>query len=162
MFYTKTLIIGFMTNIEENRLSYEFIRGLIVGEGCFTFCGAGTDPQKSKIPTFALAMSEIDSNLIILIRDRLALKNKVYNYGPRRSNDQYSRMGRAVLMVRDFGQLKNVIVPLCYKKLYGNKAIQFESWIRKIGTESCVPEKYRFIHKLYKIGFYEKVHKYDF
>ncbi|MGC9598885.1 MAG: hypothetical protein ABSE18_00690 [Minisyncoccia bacterium] len=151
-----------MTNIEENRLSYEFIRGLIVGEGCFTFCGAGIGPQKSKIPTFALAMSEVDSNLITLVRDRLTLKNKVYNYGPRKSKDQYSRMGRAVLMVRDFGQLKNVIVPLCYKKLHGNKAKQFEEWMEKIGSEPYVQESYRFIYKIYKAGFYENIHKYDF
>ena len=66
------------------------------------------------------------------------------------------------LMVRDLGQLKNTIVPLCYKKLHGNKANQFESWIERIGNDSCIPNSYKFIYKIYKAGFYEKVHKYDF
>ena len=146
----------------ENRISYEYIRGLIEGDGCFSFCPAGSGQNKKyKLPAFILAMSVRDKDLIEHIRDRLCIRNKVYEYGPRIRNDHYKRTGTAIMIIRDIGQLKNIIVPLCYKKLRGNKAKQFEIWIEKIGLEDYIPEKYKFIHKLYKAGFYEKVNKFD-
>jgi hypothetical protein len=146
----------------KNTISYEYIRGLIEGEGCFSFCLAGSSQNKKyKLPAFILSMSVRDKALIEHIRDRLCIRNMVYEYGPRIRNDHYKRLGTAILIIRDVGQLKNIVVPLCYKKLHGNKAKQFEAWIEKIGFEDYIPEKYKFIYKLYKAGFYEKVNKFD-
>lgn len=64
-------------------------------------------------------------------------------------------------MVRDLGQLKNIIVPLLYKRLVGNKGIQFENWIRKIDLDPDVPEGFSIISKLYKSGFYDKNNKFQ-
>lgn len=140
--------------MENDKLSYEYIRGLVAGEGCFTFCGIG---RGFKVPAFVISMSKQDRDLIFLIKKTLALRNRIYEYEPRtNAKDSYARQGMTVLIVRDFGQLKNIIVPLFYKKLVGNKAKQFEIWLEKIGTDPAIPESFRFIHRLHKIGFYEK------
>ena len=43
----------------SKKLSNEYIRGLITGEGCFSFCTIGRkgDIKKPKIPAFILSMS---------------------------------------------------------------------------------------------------------
>ena len=61
-----------------------------------------------------------------------------------------------VLIVRDFGQMKNIIVPLFYKKLHGYKAKQFSEWLDRIGTDPNIPEPYRLIYKMHKTGFYDR------
>lgn len=145
------------------KLSYEYIRGLVEGEGCFTFCTVGRSEElrKPRIPTFVISMSRRDKDLLLSVKETLSLKNKVYEYKPRIAKDSYNRQGMAVLMVRDFGQLKNIIVPLFYKKLNGNKRKQFEEWIEEIGTDKNVPGLYKFIYKLCKWGYYDKNSKYS-
>lgn len=101
-------------------------------------------------------MSGRDKKLIVAIKEKLRLRNRVYEYKPRFRKDGYKRDGMAVLMVRDVGQLKNTIVPLFYKRLVGNKMKQFEDWMEKIGSDPDVPERYKFIYKIYKAGFYDK------
>lgn len=138
-------------------LSYEYIRGLVEGEGCFTFCSSSWKNQpKRKLPTFMIGMSAKDKDLLNKVRDSLCLRNKVYEYAPRLRKDGYRRDGMAMLMVRDVGQLKNIIIPLFYKKLNGNKRKQFEAWVESIGTDPMVPSSYKFIHKIYNAGFYDK------
>lgn len=65
------------------------------------------------------------------------------------------------MIIRDIGQLKNVIVPLCHNKLHGNKALQFDQWISEIGSNPDVPKGYKFIYKLSEFGFYDKIHDFD-
>lgn len=143
--------------MEQRQLSYEYIRGITEGEGCFTFCAVGTrESGRKKLPAFVLAMNKRDKELLAKVKEALGLKNKVYEYGPRFRKDGYKRGGMAVLIVRDFGQLKNIIVPLFYKKLRGNKAKQFEEWLEKIGTDPVVSDTYKFIYKIYKAGFYDR------
>lgn len=146
----------------NNKLSYEYIRGLVAGEGSFSFCSVGWkgDINKRKLPAFILAMSRQDKELIEAVRNTLGLRNKVYEYKPRKSRDNCNRQGMCILIVRDMGQLKNKIVPLFYKKLRGYKAKQFDEWLKKIGDDPQVPEPYKFIYKLYKIGWYDKEPKY--
>ena len=139
--------------MREKEITYEYIRGLIDGEGCFTFCSV---PSKERLPTFVLGMSNRDKKLIEKVRDKLGLKSEINCYKPRMRKDGYNRMGMCTLMVRDVGQLKNKIVPLFYKNLVGYKADQFEEWIEKIESDPLVPERYKFIHKIYKAGFYDK------
>ncbi len=142
----------------DKKPSNEYIRGLVAGEGCFSFCTVGkkNDMNKPKIPAFILSMSAQDRELVNLVKESLSIKNKVYEYRPRIRKDNYNRQGMVMLIVRDFGQLKNIIVPFFYKKLVGNKGKQFEEWIENIGSDPDVPKRYRFIHKLYRIGYYDK------
>ncbi len=146
-------------------ISYEYIRGLIDGEGSFTFC---TTPNllkindevfKQRIPAFILSMNSRDKDLISSIRDRLGLKNRVYTYRltPLHTfNKSYIRGSKSMLIVRDFPSLKNVIVPFFYEKLRGYKGIQFKAWLELIGTDPAVPSRYKLIYRLHKNGFYNQ------
>lgn len=100
-----------------------------------------------------------DKKLLELVRDSLGLKNKVYEYDHKR-NDGFKRGPQVMLIVRELGNIKNIIIPFFYKSLIGNKARQFDEWIEKIGKDPWVPEKFKFIYKLYKSGFYEKNNKF--
>jgi hypothetical protein len=143
----------------ENTLSYDYIRGLIGGEGSFTFSTTpkkdkeGTIISRSKIPTFAISMHERDVDLIIKIRDTLGLTNKVYIYN-NNQKDSHTRGRKALLTVREFSQLKNIIVPFFYNKLQGYKAIQFNEWLEKIGSDTDVSKHFKLIYRLHKSGFY--------
>jgi len=139
-------------------LSYEYIRGLVDGEGTFTF--STSNKRKMKIPAFAIKMNARDKHLIEMVRDTLGIKNKVYEYNHQK-NDGFKRDPQAMLIVREFGRLKNVIVPLFYKRLMGNKGRQFEEWIFKIESEPWVPKTYKLIPRLYKEGFYDRNNKFS-
>ena len=53
-------------------------------------------------------------------------------------------------------------VTLLDKKLYGNKGIQFEQWLEKMGSDTLVHRDYKLLHKLYKKGYFEeKAKKYQ-
>lgn len=148
-----------MENIDSKEISLDYIRGLVEGEGCFTFCSVPrktkNNPGKFKLPTFVIAMHERDEPLITAIRDRLKLKNRVYNHQPY-MGDGIKRGRIAKLIVRDFGALKNIIVPLFYGKLRGNKGKQFLEWLQKIEDDPDVPATYKLIHRLHKSGFYAR------
>lgn len=137
-------------------MSYEYIRGLTDGEGCFTFYPVKTNDTKHMIPAFVISMSERDKELLQTIADKLKIKTKIYAYPPRQRKDGYRRQGMAVFLVRGFGDLKNTIVPLFYKKLCGYKGKQFREWIDKIAKNENVPERYKLIPKLCEWGFYDK------
>ena len=146
-------------------ISYEYIRGLVDGEGSFTFC---TTPGllmvdgkafKPRIPAFILSMNSRDKDLIVSVRDKLGLKNRVYTYRStplHTFNKSYIRGSKSILIVRDFPSLKNIIIPVFYRKLVGYKGIQFETWLELIGTDPAVPNLYKLLYKLHKSGFYEE------
>lgn len=149
------------------KLSYEYIRGLVEGEGCFTFCSQslkrdykGRTVLRVKIPAFALSMSQRDTELLESVKETLGLRNKVYSYPPRTDRFSHNRQGMSILIIRDVGQLKNIIVPLFYKKLNGNKAKQLENWLENIGSDPEVPEQYKFIHTLYKSSYFDRNKKF--
>ncbi|MFH0890648.1 MAG: hypothetical protein V1856_01295, partial [Candidatus Liptonbacteria bacterium] len=93
--------------------------------------------------------------LLESVRDKLKLKNKVYEYKYQRK-DGHIRGAEAMLIVREFPQLKNIIIPFFYKKLAGNKGIQFNQWLNKIGEDPMVPETFKFLYKLHSWGYYDK------
>lgn len=101
-------------------------------------------------------MNKRDKNLLFQIKEKLGLSNKVYEYPQNRRKGGYNRQPMTMIIVRDLGQIKNIIVPLCYKKLVGYKAEQFDVWIEKIGSDPRVPMPYKLISRLYKSGFYDK------
>lgn len=146
----------------KQTLSFEYIRGFVEGEGCFTFSTTKNMKKlpngnivRTKVPAFAIGIHERDEDLLCLIRDTLKLKNRVYNHKSFQG-DGHKRARKAFLIVREFGQLKNIVVPLFYKKLRGNKGKQFEEWLEKIGNDPAVSENFKFIYKIYKAGFYDK------
>ena len=66
-----------------------------------------------------------------------------------------------MLMVRDFGSLKNIIIPFFYNKLAGHKAIQFDEWLAEISEDPQVPESYSLLYRLHKSGFYSENSKFE-
>jgi hypothetical protein len=146
-------------------ISYEYIRGLIDGEGCFTFCTSKYTNKngmvmKRKIPTFSLAMHERDKELITAVRDVMGIKNKLYLNKNNHHGDNYNHGQLTMLIVREIGNIKNIIVPFFYGRLHGYKAKQFQAWLEKMGTDPEVPNSFRFIYKISKAGFYDKNPKY--
>ena len=141
-------------------LSNDYIRGLVDGEGCFTFelsrffLSDGT-VSKRKIPSFRIQMHERDQLLLWSIKNALGLKNNIYKYGPYQK-DGTKRGKQVVLAVRDLGQLKNIIIPLFYGRLIGHKRNQFFGWLEKMGADPDVPESYRLLYRLHMSGYFER------
>lgn len=139
--------------ISDKKISYDFIRGFVESRGTFTF--SSNNRLHRKIPAFAIKTNIGNKELLEKIKESLCLKNKIYVYNHQKK-DGYKRKLQAMLIVREFGQLKNIIVPFFYKRLRGSKGKQFSDWLEKIGTDPYVSETYRFIYKIYKAGFYDK------
>ncbi len=133
------------------KLSNEYIRGLVEGEGCFTFTRNGI----KKIPAFCIQMHQRDFYLLTAVKDCLGLKNKIYRYRPWRL-DGIKRGPSARLIVREIGNLKNIIIPFFYKRLMGHKGKQFEEWLNNIGTDPLVPESFKILCRLHKSGYWDK------
>jgi len=147
-----------MINKNIEILSFEYIRGLVEGEGTFTFDTKKIKYRDSikikKIPTFAIQMHERDQELLRKLRNTLGLPNSIYILGPYRK-DGINRGRMAKLIVRDYISLKDKIIPLFYKKLHGYKAKQFMEWLENIGN-SEVSYPYRNLYKLYKSDFFDE------
>lgn len=135
----------------KGKISYDYIRGLVEGEGSFTFTTKGKDSvKKERIPSFQLRMNIRDKDLLEKVRDLLGLKNKIYTYHYPESGG-IKRGPQAMLIVREMGSLRNIIIPMFTNKLVGYKAKQFEVWVDKIGNDPLVPEGYRFLYSFYKL-----------
>lgn len=148
------------------KLTNEFIRGLVVGEGCFTFHTTGTkvigkEITRWKMPAFVLSMHVRDRDLINAVADRLGVEDMVY-WHKSSNKDGVKRGDKATLAVRKISSLKDIIVPFFYKKLSGYKADQFEEWIENIGNDPNVRESYKIIYRLYKSGYWDKKENYIF
>lgn len=144
-------------------LSNEYVRGLVEGEGCFTFDTRVKNGEKLKIPTFVIGMHQRDEELLRLVRTSMGLpkinSNSIYVSGPYRK-DGVKRGKIARLIVRDYKSLLEVVVPFFYGKLRGNKGVQFQDWIERIGN-SDVPYPYRRIFDLHKQGKFGKFAYHD-
>ncbi len=141
------------------KLSDSFILGLVVGEGCFTFSTNTTiDANRKKslrrIPAFSIGMHERDYELLIKVRDSMGLKNKVYKFKSS-VGDGYNRGDKAILIVREFYQLKNIVIPFFNGRLEGYKEKQFKEWIEKIGSDESVPFHFKKLYWIHKAGFYD-------
>lgn len=141
----------------DKSLSCEYIRGLVEGEGCFSFCPGSTNKltgNKYKIPTFIISMHERDEELLNLVKNTLGLKNKVYNFKSSQK-DGHKRGRKAMLIIRDFRQLKDIIIPLFHNKLIGNKGNQFVGWMERIGSDPDISDRFKSLYRLYKWGAYD-------
>lgn len=107
------------------RISEDYIRGLIEGEGHF-----GVDRKRNgeRIPSFLITMHPRDKELLEAIRDYLGINNPVYVYDYQ-SRGYATGKYRAMLIIRDLSTLKNKIVPFFNKKLLGYKGTQFKWWL---------------------------------
>lgn len=146
-------------------LSNEFIRGLIVGEGCFSFHtnGSKKNPDGTtsrwKIPAFVLSMHVRDRDLINSVADALGVDDMVYRHTGYKG-DGLNRSDKATLAIRKFADLKDKVIPFFYNKLSGYKAIQFQEWLNNIGRDPDVRESYKLIYKLHKSGYWNKKENY--
>ena len=144
-------------------ISDEYIRGLTEGEGTFTFyttsklINLGQEEKRLKRPAFAIKMHERDKSLLNSVADSLNLRGNIYHNGPYRYDRYGSRNNAAQvsLIVRDVLELRNIIIPLFYKKLHGNKGKQFINWLEKMSGEEMTTESH-YLHNLYKKGFFDK------
>lgn len=149
-------------------ISNEYIRGLVEGEGCFSLHTGRimANGRKYKLPAFMLAMHIRDKDLIEAIRDNLGLKVKIYYRSPRvnisnaKTGDVYLSERQTILVVRDFKQLKDIIIPFFYKKLKGHKGNQFIEWLEKIGADPDVSDRFKSLYRLYKWGIYDNLPKF--
>ena len=133
------------------KLTDEFILGLIVGEGCFSFSNrpGRLFSAKEKIPAFILRMHVRDKKLVIAVRDTLKLNdNKIYEY-------THNKRHYIMLIIRNTGDIKNIIIPFFYKRLKGYKKKQFNQWLEDFNKPE-VAEGYKFIYRLYKNGYYSR------
>ncbi|MEK7553539.1 MAG: LAGLIDADG family homing endonuclease [Patescibacteria group bacterium] len=149
-------------------ISNEYIRGLIEGEGSFTFHTNRKKINRTryKLPAFVISMNIRDKTLLEATRDKLGLKSKI-NYRVPQANIQNVKTGaiyisgrQAILTVRDFKQLKDIIIPFFYKKLKGYKGKQFIEWLEKIGSDPDISDRYKSLYRLYKWGMYDKLPKF--
>jgi len=152
--------------MNRDKITKEYIRGIIESKGVFTFYTNSYATKKGivkrKIPAFVLELNEKDIRLLEEMRNHLCLKHRIYKTKqPALISDSgagrraYPRSPKVRLCVRDFVSLKNIILPLLYKELIGYKGILFEEWLERIGKEENIPDDYRLIYRLYKSGFYE-------
>ena len=135
------------------KLTYDYIRGLVGGKGIFTF--STYKAQKKKIPSFQLKMNAKDVELMQRVVETMGLDSRVYVYNYQ-GNDGHKRQRQATLIVRELGNLKNIVAPFFYNRLAGNKASQFEDWLERIGHDPLVPESYKIIYRLHENGYYKK------
>jgi len=109
------------------KLSFEYIRGLAEGEGSFTFSTSPSYPpeklpdgtlKRIKVPAFVIGMHKRDEELLRKVRNTLGLQNTVYRYTRLCKRDKRIRHS-AILIIREYLSIKDVIIPLFYKKLHG-------------------------------------------
>lgn len=137
-------------------MTFEYIRGLTEGEGCFTFSVCRRmSGRRYKLPCFIIGMHERDRELLKLVRDKLELNIKIYNR-PAWRGDGIQRGRSAILIVRRFNHLKDVIIPLFYKKLHGHKGKQFVEWLEKIGKDPDISDRFKSLYRIYKWGIYDQ------
>lgn len=121
--------------MEETKLpSLDFISGLIIGEGAFIWVKQG----KLEQPVFQLKMQAIERPLFEMIKIKMGLTEKIY---------EYTHQGRhyVLLMIRRRSTIENTIIPIFDGRLFGSKKIQFENWKNKY-----FENKLNFLYKHYQ------------
>ncbi len=143
---------------------HEYIRGLVDGEGCFTFFTVSEwkrtesgELMRLKRPVFTIQMNERDEKLLESVNNTLELSGQVYWQKAWRG-DGVNRGPKVSIIVRNTLELRNKIIPLFYRKLHGHKGKQFMEWLEKMGEEDKTDES-RYLHMIYKKGFFEEWHK---
>lgn len=114
-----------MNNIADytkdyKNLSLDFIAGLIAGEGAFMWI----KQNGNEVAVFQLKMHADEKPLFQLIKLRLGLKEKIYEYT--HQNRHY-----VLLLIRKRRVIEDIIIPTFDQRLFGLKRDQFEVWKNK-------------------------------
>lgn len=142
----------------KKEITNDYIRGLIDGEGCFTFSTIprfNKQGKRIKIPTFVIAMNSRDEDLIKKVKTHMRLRESIYIHKAWKK-DGYNRGDIVRLMVRDFGDLRDKVIPFFNNQLIGYKSAQFKEWMEKIGTDPDVHKDYKVLYTLYKNNYFNK------
>ncbi len=102
---------------DVTNISLDFIAGLIAGEGAFMWI----KQNGQETPVFQLKMHADERSLFELIKNKLGLKEKIYEYT--HQNRHY-----VLLLVRKRKVIEEIIIPVFDQRLFGLKKIQFEEW----------------------------------
>ncbi|MBI2443683.1 MAG: LAGLIDADG family homing endonuclease [Candidatus Magasanikbacteria bacterium] len=105
---------------KQPKISLNFIAGIISVVGSFLWVRQG----KQVLPVFQLKMQAENKQLLEIIKARLGLPEKIYQYA--HQNRHY-----ALLLVRKRSSLEKLIIPTLKNKLYGPKQAQFNRWMDK-------------------------------
>ncbi len=100
--------------------SFDFIAGLISREGSFLWI----KQNGTEIPVFQLKMRADERPLFELFKEKLGLKEKIYEYT--HQNRHY-----VLLLIRRRRVLEDIIIPAFEFRLFGLKKKQFDGWKRK-------------------------------
>lgn len=130
--------------INPEKLSNEFIAGLIVGEGSFYWTYSKT--SRINVACFALKMQIRDFDLLVNVGYSLGLDDKIYEYN-------HNSRHYAFLIVRDFEGLRKIISDI-YPFLSGYKKIQFVEWFHGFEKDRT-KEWYGTIYNIFKNRFPE-------
>lgn len=139
------------------KINADYIIWLIQSRGSFGFTTSGL--YRNKTPAFQLKMTIDNKEILEQIRDYLGLRNRIYEYRYP-GKEKSKRNKQAILIVRDFRQLKDILIPFFYKKLKGRKAGEFMGWLEKIGSDPDVSDRFKSLHRLYKWGMYNNLPKF--
>ncbi|PIR97978.1 MAG: hypothetical protein COT89_01870 [Candidatus Colwellbacteria bacterium CG10_big_fil_rev_8_21_14_0_10_42_22] len=150
---------------KREKITKEYVLGIVESEGRFTFSTrtrklANKTVIQTRVPTFSINMHEDNRNLLELVKKQMGLENKIYIYKSK-DKDGYNRAKKALLIVRGYGAIKNIVVPYFYGQLVGGKAIQFKQWIERMGDDPLVADGYGLICRLHKNGYYAKNPKFS-
>ncbi|HSR89414.1 MAG TPA: LAGLIDADG family homing endonuclease [Candidatus Udaeobacter sp.] len=110
-----------MANSSELTLpSYDFIAGLVTTIGSFLW----VKQKNSEIPVFQLKVQSKDYDLLVVIKDKLEIKETIHKY--LHQDRQY-----CLLLIRSRRTIENKIIPVFDGRLLGQKQIQFDLWKKK-------------------------------
>ncbi len=103
--------------IKNELPSFDFIAGLVNKCGVFMW----VKQKKSEIPVFQIKMEVEEMSLLEIIKARLELKEKIYQY-TQKNNDYI------LLLVRKRSVIQTKLIPNFDGRFWGKKKIQFELW----------------------------------
>lgn len=100
--------------------SLDFIAGLVNKCGVFMW----VKQKGSEIPVFQIKMEAEELPLLQMIKFKLGLKEKIYQY--LQKDKPY-----VLLLVRRRSVIQNILIPTFDGRFLGRKKIQFEDWKNK-------------------------------
>jgi len=120
--------------MEENYSpSLDFIAGLLNTGVTFMW----VKQKEDEVPVFQIKMQLSQRPLLELIKNKLGLKEHIYEY-------RYTSRQYVLILVRRRSVIENTIIPTFDGRLFGSKRIQFDAWKKKY-----FEKKLEFVYKHY-------------
>lgn len=110
-----------MITMSETQLpSLDFVAGLVNKCGVFMW----VKQKESEVPVFQIKMEADELPLLEMIRSKLGLKEKIY---------QYLQNGKPylLLLVRKRSVIQTTLIPTFDGRFWGQKKFQFDEWKNK-------------------------------